>query len=115
MSTASLSVRQIMDLGIWDKVCECNGINPYAINEGLMEYDEIIQFDTEFKKDVEKVDREVCYMVTSYDKNGNQEDTDMVYTTVSNHKKDLIDAIESITKYGGIVGMIILETELEWE
>lgn len=49
MSMVSMTVKQIKDLGLWDKVCEYKGINPWAINEGIMDYDDIIEFDTEFK------------------------------------------------------------------
>ena len=48
-----LTVRQIMDLGLWDKVCEYKGINPWALNEGLIAEDEVIEFDSEFKTDEE--------------------------------------------------------------
>lgn len=59
MSKVSMTVRQIKDLGLWDKVCDYKNINPYAINEGLINYDDIIEFDTEFKKE-KKIICEVC-------------------------------------------------------
>lgn len=52
MSKVEMTVRQIMHLGLWDKVCEYKGWNPYCLNEGLIDYDEMIEFDTEFKKDI---------------------------------------------------------------
>lgn len=39
-----LTVRHIMDRGLWDRVCEQKGINPWAVNEGLMSSDEMILF-----------------------------------------------------------------------
>lgn len=51
MSKISMTVRQIKDLGLWDKVCEYKDINPWAINEGSIEYDDVIEFDTEFKEE----------------------------------------------------------------
>ena len=53
----TLTVRQIMDLGLWDKVCEYKGINPWALNEGLIAEDEVIEFDSEFKTDEELENR----------------------------------------------------------
>lgn len=50
MSKVSMTARQIKDLGLWDKVCEYTGINPWAFNEGQITDDEIIEFDSEFKK-----------------------------------------------------------------
>lgn len=49
MSNVKMTVRQIKDLGLWEKVCDYKGINPWGINEGLIDYDDIIEFDTEFK------------------------------------------------------------------
>ena len=39
-----------MELGLWDKVCEYLGINPFALSEGQISVDEVLEFDTEFKK-----------------------------------------------------------------
>jgi len=33
----TLTVRELLDRDIWDKICEIKGINPWAINEGLMD------------------------------------------------------------------------------
>lgn len=46
-----LTVRQIINLGLWDKVCKYKGINSWALNEGLIEDDEVIEFDSEFRKE----------------------------------------------------------------
>jgi DNA-directed RNA polymerase subunit RPC12/RpoP len=45
-----MTVEQCWDLGLWDKYCEWSGCNPYAINEGQIEKQDIIEFDSEFKK-----------------------------------------------------------------
>ncbi|XZN14429.1 hypothetical protein ACSW9O_15290 (plasmid) [Clostridium perfringens] len=50
MSNVKMTVQQIKDLGLWDKVCDYKGINPWSTNEGLINYDDIIEFDTEFKE-----------------------------------------------------------------
>ena len=39
-----MTVQQIMDLILWDKVCEHKGWNPWILNE-------VVTFDSEFKKD----------------------------------------------------------------
>lgn len=51
MSMVKMTVRQCKDLGLWDKYCEWSNTNSYAINEGLIDYDYIIYFDSEFKKE----------------------------------------------------------------
>jgi hypothetical protein len=42
MSKVSMTVKQIRDLGLWDKVSEYLNINPYAINEGQIDCDEVL-------------------------------------------------------------------------
>lgn len=49
MGNVKMTVKQIKDLGLWEKVCDYKGINPWGVNEGLIDYDDIIEFDTEFK------------------------------------------------------------------
>lgn len=49
MSKVSMTVQQIRDLGLWDKVCDYLKLNPYALNEGLIDNDDVLEFDTEFK------------------------------------------------------------------
>lgn len=51
MSFIKMTVRQCKDLGLWDRYCKWSNINPYAVNEGLIYYDDTIEFDSEFKKD----------------------------------------------------------------
>lgn len=48
-----LTVRELKNLGIFDKVAEYLGIRHYALNEGLMDYDTVLEFDSEFKKEDE--------------------------------------------------------------
>lgn len=112
MSMVKMTVKQIMELGLWDEVCEYKGINPYAINEGLMEYNDIIEFDTEFKKEQQK-EQELCYIIYSYDGETYQErDTEYINIT-RNNQETLKDAIDRIISSGNIVGKIVLESELE--
>lgn len=112
MSMVSMTVRQIFDLKLWDKVCKYKGINSYAVNEGLIGYDDIIEFDTEFKKVEESDDKQLCYMICSHDKEGTERETEFIYTTFAKQREDLLSAIIDITNSNGIVGMIRLETEL---
>lgn len=51
MAEIELTVKQIMNLGLWDKVCEYKGWNEYLLNEGLIEESELVTLDDEFKKD----------------------------------------------------------------
>lgn len=66
MSKISMTARQIKDLGLWDQVCEYTGINPWAFNEGQITDDEIIEFDSEFKKpeiELPKKFSNECYVI----------------------------------------------------
>jgi len=58
MSKVSMTVKQIVELGLWDKVAEYLGINLYALNEGQISDDEVLTFDTEFKKHQKDLPRE---------------------------------------------------------
>ncbi|MGJ0846583.1 hypothetical protein ACR77J_07835 [Tissierella praeacuta] len=51
MSKVKMTVRQIMDLGLWNKVCEYKKWDPWILNEGRIDYDEIVEFDSEFKEE----------------------------------------------------------------
>ena len=53
MDKVSMTVRQIMNLDLWDRVCEYKGWNPYILNEGLISEDEIVEFDDKFEKEEE--------------------------------------------------------------
>jgi len=63
MSRVSMTVRQCRDLGLWDKYCEWSGCNLYAINEGKIYNDDVIEFDSEFKKKdtVEDIEEKIIY------------------------------------------------------
>jgi len=68
MSEVKMTVQQIMDLGLWEKVCEYKGWNIWIVNEGKMQEDEIVEFDTTFPKDTrtpaqklaEELHKELC-------------------------------------------------------
>lgn len=112
MSIIKMTARQIIDLGLWDRVCEYKGINPYAVNEGLMKDSDIIEFDTEFKKE-EPQEQELCYVIYSYNGETYQE-RDAEYVRITkNNQETLRDAIDRIISNGNIVGKIVLESELE--
>lgn len=52
MGMVRMTVKDIMNLGLWDKVCEYKNWNPYIIREGRIDDDEMVEFDSEFKKKV---------------------------------------------------------------
>jgi len=54
MSLVTMTVKQIMDLGLWDKVCEYKGWDVWILNEGKIDSLEEVEFDTEFKKEFNK-------------------------------------------------------------
>lgn len=45
----TLTVKQLRDLGILDKVIDYLKLNPYSLNEGLLKDDDELTFDSEFK------------------------------------------------------------------
>lgn len=51
MAEVTMRVNQIMELKLWDKVCDQKGLNPRVVNVGLMSEDELITFDDEFKEE----------------------------------------------------------------
>ena len=54
MSKVTMTVKQIMDLGLWDKVCEYKNWDVWILNEGKIDSSEEVEFDTEFKKEQSK-------------------------------------------------------------
>jgi len=54
MSLVTMTVKQIMDLGLWEKVCDYKGWNLWIVNEGKIDSSEEVEFDTEFKKENSK-------------------------------------------------------------
>jgi hypothetical protein len=47
----TITAGAIQALGLWDRFCEKRGINPYAINEGLMSEDEVFTiYDSELPR-----------------------------------------------------------------
>lgn len=66
MSKVSLTVKQIMNLGLWDKVCDYKGWNPYCYNEGQIDSNEIVEFDDEFKKECDKYEKPFIEELNEY-------------------------------------------------
>lgn len=58
MAKVELTVSQIMNLGLWDRVCEYKGWNPYILNEGRIDEDEVVTFDDTFEKPKEPLPSE---------------------------------------------------------
>jgi hypothetical protein len=50
MGLVKMQVRSIMNLGLWDKVCDYKDWNPYILREGRIDYEDWVEFDDEFKK-----------------------------------------------------------------
>ena len=40
-----ISVRELFTLGLWNKYCEETGTNEWAVNEGLISKDEIVEWE----------------------------------------------------------------------
>lgn len=41
-----ITVREIFDMGLWEEFCEITGTNEWAVNEGLVDYDEEMEIST---------------------------------------------------------------------
>jgi len=54
MAQTTLTVRQIMDLGLWEKVCEYQGWDSYIYNQGRIGEDDLVTFDSNFEKEKEE-------------------------------------------------------------
>ena len=70
MSKISMTVKQIIELGLWDKVSKYCGIDYYALNEGQISINEVLEFDTEFKKPEKELPNEFtgeCYVLRNTD------------------------------------------------
>lgn len=55
MAKVELTVKQIINFGLWEKVCEYKGWDHWIVNEGRIDENEIVEFDDEFKKEEEIV------------------------------------------------------------
>ncbi|MEK4824594.1 hypothetical protein NSS71_08545 [Niallia sp. FSL W8-0951] len=55
MAKIELTVKQIMNLGLWDKVCDYKGWEPWILNEGRIDENELVEFDDEFKKEEKEI------------------------------------------------------------
>ena len=40
-----ISIREIIALNLWDRYCKETGTNEWAINEGLLDKDEIVKWE----------------------------------------------------------------------
>ena len=45
-----MTIQQIMDLNLWEKVCKYKGWNPLILTDGQIDESEVVTFDSEFKK-----------------------------------------------------------------
>lgn len=57
MSLVVMTIKQVVDLGLWEKVCEYKGWDVWCLNEGRILYEDEVEFDTEFKKETCKYDK----------------------------------------------------------
>ena len=57
-----MTVQQVVDMGLWEKVCQYAGWDIWSLKEGKISYDEKVEFDTEFKKECSEYDKPVPIM-----------------------------------------------------
>lgn len=63
MNKVRMTVRQTIELGLWDRVVEYLGWDPYVVAEGRVELDEVIEFDSDFKKEEKELSKETKKMI----------------------------------------------------
>lgn len=51
MAEITLTMKQIINLGLWEKVCEYKDWQVWIFNEGQISESELVTFDDEFKKE----------------------------------------------------------------
>ena len=51
----SMTAVQILDLGYWEKFCEAKGINPWAMNEGLIDAEEEFELPDDIANEILKL------------------------------------------------------------
>jgi len=54
-----VTVRELMDKGVWDEVCELLGLNPWCVNEGLMDSSEEIELTETQAKQMGLLEKEM--------------------------------------------------------
>ena len=42
-----ITAQDLMNLGLWMKYCDLEGLNYYSVGEGLIDTDELLEVDTE--------------------------------------------------------------------
>lgn len=68
MSIITMTVKQLQDLGIWESVLEYKGYNPYVLNEGLMDEDSLVTFESNYKELAKKSEKNIYFNGESYSK-----------------------------------------------
>jgi hypothetical protein len=111
MAIVSLQVSSIMNLGLWDKVCEYKGWEPWIYNEGRVPDDEWVEFDDTFKKEESTIEEK--YFLTEdafldkiylYEKDGTFYDHD---------DQDILVATFEDKKYAELICKMLNETDLK--
>lgn len=49
MNLLTMTVKDLMDLGLWESVRDYKGYSPYVLNEGLMDMDSEVTFESNYK------------------------------------------------------------------
>lgn len=100
MAKTELTVRQIMNLGLWDRVCEYKDWNPYILNEGRISEDEIVEFDDEFKKPDKSLEKTVTKSISSLlDGSNDPEKIDELFVqTLDDLLEDLGNGMDKLEK-----------------
>lgn len=64
MAKIQLTVRQIINLGLWEQVCEYKGWDTWILNEGRIDEDDVVEFDDTFEKEDDCVNSDKGFRIT---------------------------------------------------
>lgn len=53
-----ITAHEAIERGIWDQVCEMKGLNEWAVNEGMMDGDELLTFTEKEAKQLGLIKRD---------------------------------------------------------
>lgn len=94
MAKIELTVQQIINLGLWEDVCNYKEWNPYIAKEGRIDLDELVEFDDEFKKE-EKLGDEITFH-EAYDRIIKGETVKFIYIDSSIDYMDKYDGLDDL-------------------
>ncbi|MGU8835710.1 hypothetical protein ACV3UL_15640 [Clostridium perfringens] len=105
MSKVKMTVQQIMDLKLWEKVCEFLNIDEYSVVEGKLNPNDLLEFDSNFEKNIQLDNEYVTYEVYFLNSQGEEEFDSLSYPK-SEINDRIISYLNSIFKKGATLTLL---------